>query len=515
MRRGQTIINEEVTFDDSQQLVSTTDLRGVTTYANDAFCNVSGFSREELVGKNHNIVRHPDMPKAAFKELWDKLKDGHSWRGIVKNRCKDGRYYWVDAFVTPIFEHGQLVGYQSVRVRPSHDLKLRAQKLYDAINQGKQIWHWSEQYGLRRMASLFVILAGLISSTWLFGWVSALIMLSTLIALLIIYYEELVVTPHALQEQKSQFDSVSRYVYDGHRAFSIAKFNQGMLQAKLRTVLGRMKDSTFTFKDIATGLDEKSSQTEKGIQAQGQRLSSIATAMSQMSSTIGEISDNTAQTAHKVDVTQQHCQDIKLSMSENALMVTTLANQVDEAAQTANSLAGEAEKIGQVMTEIEGIAEQTNLLALNAAIEAARAGEHGRGFAVVADEVRALSSRTQNATSHIYASIKEIQDTLFSWSKVMQSTKDKADSCANASQLSQQALENIFTQISEIAQSAQEISAAAEQQQVVSVEINDNIGNIKDHSNDNLQLSYRVAEDAAKLVDSANKISGLLLTFRT
>lgn len=88
MRRGQSIIDEEVSFDDSQQLVSTTDWRGVTTYANAAFCAVSGFSAEELVGKNHNIVRHPDMPKAAFKELWDKLEQGHSWRGVVKTAVK-------------------------------------------------------------------------------------------------------------------------------------------------------------------------------------------------------------------------------------------------------------------------------------------------------------------------------------------------------------------------------------------------------------------------------------------
>ena len=84
------------------------------------------------------------MPKAAFKELWDKLEQGHSWRGVIKNHCKDGRYYWVDAFVTPIFEHGQLVGYQSVRVKPSEQLKKRAQSLYDAINQGKKVWHWRE-----------------------------------------------------------------------------------------------------------------------------------------------------------------------------------------------------------------------------------------------------------------------------------------------------------------------------------------------------------------------------------
>ncbi|CAH9063761.1 Aerotaxis receptor [Pseudoalteromonas holothuriae] len=514
MRRGHNIINEEVTFDDNHQLVSTTDLRGVTTYANDAFCAVSGFSQEELVGKNHNIVRHPDMPKAAFKELWDKLKEGHSWRGVVKNRCKDGRYYWVDAFITPIFERGQLIGYQSVRVRPSNALKQRAHTLYSAINQGKSIWHWSEQYTLRRSLSFAITALSIVLTGWFLGVTSALLLFATFIALLAINYEELITTPGALKEQQAQFDSVSRYIYDGHSAFSVAKYNQGMLQAKLRTVLGRMKDSTFTFKDIATGLDDKSSQTEQGIQAQSQRLSSIAAAMSQMSSTIGEISHNTGETANKVDATQQHCQDIKSSMADNAHMVTTLAGQVDEAAQTATSLASEAEKIGKVMTEIEGIAEQTNLLALNAAIEAARAGEHGRGFAVVADEVRALSSRTQNATSHIYASIKEIQDTLFSWSKVMQNTKDRADSCAQASQQSQQALETIFSQISDIAQSAQEISAAAEQQQVVSVEINNNIGNIREHGNDNLQLSYRVAEDAAKLVESANKISGLLLTFK-
>ncbi|WP_105167749.1 methyl-accepting chemotaxis protein [Pseudoalteromonas sp. T1lg23B] len=515
MRRGQNIINEEVTFDDSQQLVSTTDLRGITTYANDAFCSVSGFSREELVGKNHNIVRHPDMPKAAFKELWDKLKAGHSWRGVVKNRCKDGRYYWVDAFVTPIFEHGQLTGYQSVRVRPDMGLKQRAQKLYDAINQGKSIWHWSEQYSLRRTLSLMIAISATIATFWSMDTMAALFLLLTFVLLVVINYDELIRTPQALRAQQAQFDSVSRYVYNGHHPFSVAQYSQGMLQAKLRTVLGRMKDATLTFKNIATGLDEKSSSTEHGIQAQSQRLNSIATAMSQMSSTIGEISHNTSATAEKVEVTQQHCKDIKSSMADNAHMVNTLAGQVDEAAQTATSLASEAEKIGKVMTEIEGIAEQTNLLALNAAIEAARAGEHGRGFAVVADEVRALSSRTQNATSHIYTSIKEIQDTLFSWSQVMQSTKDRADNCAQASQQSQQALETIFTQISEIAQSAQEISAAAEQQQVVSCEINNNIGNISEHGNDNLQLSYKVAEDAAKLVESANKISGMILTFRT
>src|SRR5690554_228614 len=96
-------------------LISTTDLKGAITWACDNFVQVSGFSRQEMVGQNHNLVRHPDMPPAAFKDLWDTIKSGKSWKGMVKNRCKDGRYYWVDAFVSPITKDGQITGYQSVR----------------------------------------------------------------------------------------------------------------------------------------------------------------------------------------------------------------------------------------------------------------------------------------------------------------------------------------------------------------------------------------------------------------
>ncbi|MBP8227732.1 MAG: PAS domain-containing protein, partial [Pararheinheimera sp.] len=125
-RRNQHLVDQEVQYDAGQELVSTTDTRGVITYANPAFCQVAGYSEDELVGKNHNLVRHPDMPAAAFADLWSHLKQGQSWRGMVKNRCKDGRYYWVDAFVTPIYQQQQLVGYQSVRVKASPDLIQRA-----------------------------------------------------------------------------------------------------------------------------------------------------------------------------------------------------------------------------------------------------------------------------------------------------------------------------------------------------------------------------------------------------
>ncbi|QLJ07307.1 PAS domain-containing protein [Pseudoalteromonas sp. JSTW] len=194
MRRGQEIINQEVTYSEQQELVSTTDLRGVITYVNTEFCNIAGYTEDELLGKNHNIVRHPDMPKAAFKEMWEKLKQGHSWRGMVKNRCKDGRYYWVDAFVTPIYEHGQLVGYQSVRTKPSEHLKTRATALYQKINDGKSIASFRENVSLRQIVSLIIILAGVIALGFTTSLMTVLATLAIILLLAALNYDELIVT---------------------------------------------------------------------------------------------------------------------------------------------------------------------------------------------------------------------------------------------------------------------------------------------------------------------------------
>lgn len=127
------LVNEEVTYSEHEQLVSTTDLQGDITYANSIFCKVAGYQLDEMLGQHHNMVRHPDMPKAAFRELWSHIKEGKSWRGAVKNRCRDGRYYWVDAYVTPILQEGQLVGYQSVRTRLKPEYRARAEQLYKQL----------------------------------------------------------------------------------------------------------------------------------------------------------------------------------------------------------------------------------------------------------------------------------------------------------------------------------------------------------------------------------------------
>jgi aerotaxis receptor len=113
------VTTNELMVDPVNPIVTKTDVKGSITYANRAFIEISGFTEAELLGKNHNIVRHPDMPPSAFADLWDTVKTGKPWRGIVKNRAKNGDFYWVEAYVTPITEHGRIVGYMSVRSRPS------------------------------------------------------------------------------------------------------------------------------------------------------------------------------------------------------------------------------------------------------------------------------------------------------------------------------------------------------------------------------------------------------------
>jgi len=115
-------IDEEYHFDDGL-ILSSTDLKGIITYANRKFCEIAGYHRTELKGKNHNIVRHPDMPKAAYQDLWDTLYAGKAWTGTIKNLRKDGKYYWVYSHITPIYDNTEVIGYSAAR-RPASPLEI-------------------------------------------------------------------------------------------------------------------------------------------------------------------------------------------------------------------------------------------------------------------------------------------------------------------------------------------------------------------------------------------------------
>ena len=137
MKINQPVTDHEIIVEDGQTIVSKTDLKGRITYINQYFMDISGFTEKELIGKNHNIVRHPDMPPEAFQDLWEHMKASRPWTGMVKNRCKNGDYYWVEAHVTPIRQNGNIIEYMSVRSKPSREQISTAEKLYSDINSGK------------------------------------------------------------------------------------------------------------------------------------------------------------------------------------------------------------------------------------------------------------------------------------------------------------------------------------------------------------------------------------------
>jgi len=137
--------NQEIDYPDGLVFVTKTDTKGNIIYSNDSFVEVSGYSRSELIGRNHNIVRHPDMPKWAFADLWKTIQDGHPWRGIVKNRTKNGDYYWVRATVSPVIVDHKLVGYISLRRKPTKQEVANVESFYRQANAPKQrrsLMHW-------------------------------------------------------------------------------------------------------------------------------------------------------------------------------------------------------------------------------------------------------------------------------------------------------------------------------------------------------------------------------------
>ena len=136
MRNNLPVTQHEYDYPASQMLVSATDLKGRIQYCNPAFVAVSGYTREELIGQPHNIIRHPDMPADAFSDMWNTIREGRPWTALVKNRRKNGDHYWVRANVTPVSELGSVVGYLSVRVKPSREEVRAAEALYEKMREG-------------------------------------------------------------------------------------------------------------------------------------------------------------------------------------------------------------------------------------------------------------------------------------------------------------------------------------------------------------------------------------------
>lgn len=513
MRKNRQVNNREVVLDPNAQLVTTTDLQGVITYANDEFVEVSGYSFDELVGQHHNIIRHPDMPRAAFGDLWSHLKAEKPWRGIVKNRCKDGSYYWVDAYVTPLYQNNRVSGYQSVRRKPTQDMINTATHIYQQLNNDKN------PYGFRLsswtklgLSALLTVLCVALTHFYIpqYEFLSAAV---PLIFIAILCRGELFAVPRFFQQLSNNYDALTRIVYSGDDLISIADFHLKLHDARLKTVLGRVDDAALTIREVTDELTNVTISTRDSISNQDKDTQHIATSITQMSAVATEIAQNTQLTTDKVLTAQQKCANTTKVLQLTQNNINDLAKDTENAAQTAQSLVKVSEQIETMMMEIQGIAEQTNLLALNAAIEAARAGEQGRGFAVVADEVRALSQRTHGATENIQTSIVNINATLNQWQATSSESIEKTQQCVAHTNDTAASILEVVSMVDEIAEISTQIAAAAEEQGTVAQEISHNVHQISTSSSENLVMMSRMEQAASQMREKVTFLEGLSKSF--
>jgi len=516
-KRNHATIDEEVTFDENEQLVSTTDKRGIITYANSVFCKVAGFEEHELVGKNHNRVRHPDMPKAAFKELWTHLENYGEWRGAVKNRCKDGRYYWVDAFVTAIYENGQVIGYQSVRTKLGDKEKNRASSLYKKLisDEGKTKKKQSNlSLTFRYSARISLYAVSVVLFIFLLSYFQLNVVFSLVIPLITLgcFYPELIQSYRYKLQLQTKYDSVERVVFCDEPD-NIADYHIKMAQCRLKAVVGRVKDATEKLHSQAEDLKVSSSISTQHIESDTVELAKVNDSMEVLIEQIAEVAESSFGATEKTNQVVGSSQIVSHQLSRTKGTINELMNQVELSSDTNTSLKNESDKIVSMMGEIKGIAEQTNLLALNASIEAARAGVHGRGFAVVADEVRSLSNRTASVTEKINVSIADIEQALKKLNTIMSKSKAEALRCIDVTEETEVAMSDLEQKISEIMSCSEMISESTDNQSVVSMDLCVNADSLGNNAQSNLEQVRQVENNASEIDALCSKLDALGKSF--
>ena len=508
MRVNLPVTGRERAVPEDEELISATDLRGRITHVNQAFVEVSGFTEEELIGKAHNIVRHPDMPPEAFADLWRALENGRSWMGIVKNRCKDGDHYWVDAFVSPIVEDGRVVGYESVRIRARPERRQRAEALYRQLREGR--FRPPRVLGLaERLALGFAALLGLPAAGYLFsplGFWAALVLTAPLAWFLC---RRLLAPLTAVVDWSRRFsdDPLACLVYAG-RADEAGQLKTALLsmEARLRTMRGRFREVAGKTRMTAERNRDASANTSRMLEHQLAATESLAQAIEELNRTTRRIADSAAHAAKLAEAAAGATEEGVGISGETAEGIARLADEVEKAADLIRDVGKESDAIGMVIGVIRDIADQTNLLALNAAIEAARAGEQGRGFAVVAEEVRKLASSTQESTHQIQRLVENLQRGTRAAVAAMGTSCESARRSVARAESAGDRLHEVIRCIGDIKEVNLAVAEAVERQSQVTERIRDRVGRIRDTAGEVARDAEATAAAGRNLLDLATDL---------
>ena len=554
MRTNLPVTTVEYPITDETLIVSKTDTKGRLTYFSDQFVDAAGFIEAELMGQPHNIIRHPDMPPEAFADLWATLKAGKPWAGAVKNRRKNGDFYWVLASATPIWENGQVTGYMSIRSRLSADQRAEAEHVY-ALLRANKAQAYRVDAGIIRRRSLFdrlafftrtlkarlitlisvqaafmVIVAleaefgsGQHEFTTASGVAMAILCLGLLLGGLL-GLQTIRAVGRPLEQLNAAMAKIaqglfnSRIVIEQDDEIGVALRNVQAMQAKLGFDREEQKDTAKRVSVRRKADMVKLADDFEG--AVGQIVETVSSASTQLEASAGTLT-STAERAQQLtgvvatasEEASTNVQSVASATEEMASSVNEISRQVQDSARMANEAVDQARKtndrvselskaaarIGDVVELINTIAGQTNLLALNATIEAARAGEAGRGFAVVASEVKALAEQTAKATGEIGQQITGIQAAT---QESVNAIKEISGTIEKLSEISS----TIAAAVEEQGAATQEISRNVQQAAQGTQQVSSNITDVQRGASETGSASSQVLSAAQSLSGDSNRL---------